>query len=177
MGHTGHFVQFFASESDQTAAVAQYVRDSIESGCTCVVLATPERRSGIALTLRSLGRNIAAWTAGYQYIELDARTVLSGFLEGTRCNRQIFHQTFNTLLRQASSRGEPVRIYGEMVNLLAGDGLTEAALELEELWNELSRLHSFTLFCGYRDATLARSDRAGHARERISAIHSHVMTG
>jgi len=172
----GHFVQFFGSEGQHADAVAWFVKETLDAGSTCIVVATPEHRSAIASRVRGLGLDIAAAAAAYQYIELDAQTVLSGFLEGTRCNRQKFHSMLDTLLRQAASRGAPVRIFGEMVSLLAQDGLTDAALELEELWNELSRHHHFTLFCGYCEALLPQSIRMRHALERVRALHERVVT-
>ena len=53
------------------------------------------------------------------------------------------------LIRQAGTGGRPVRAYGEMVALLWDDGLVNAAIQLETMWNELGRAYSFSLFCGY----------------------------
>ena len=36
-----------------------------------------------------------------------------------------------------------------MVALLWDDGLVNAAVQLEAMWEELCRRHPFSLFCGY----------------------------
>jgi hypothetical protein len=43
----------------------------------------------------------------------------------------------------------PVRAFGEMVALLWAQGKSQAALELEDLWNELPGHHPFSLMCAY----------------------------
>ncbi len=171
---TGHFVQIFENQNDHTNTVADRVSERIQAGSTCIVVATPEHRAGISARLQSLGVNLSEAIGRYQYIELDARTLLSSFMDGPHCDRSRFHQMFDTLVRQAGSRGEPIFAVGEMVNLLVEDGLTEAALELEELWNELSRQHHFTLFCCYCSHAVSRSAEPVRTIERILAVHSHV---
>jgi hypothetical protein len=44
---------------------------------------------------------------------------------------------------------QPLRIFGEMVAVLWNDGKHDAALSLEELWNDLREEHDFSLFCAY----------------------------
>ena len=41
------------------------------------------------------------------------------------------------------------RRFGEMVALLWADGNYDAAIRLEELWNDLQETYSFSLFCSY----------------------------
>jgi hypothetical protein len=65
----------------------------------------------------------------------------------------------------------PLRIYGEMVEVLACEGNYNGASQLEELWNELSLEHSFTLLCGYSAAHFAGPD-AGSALAIICCQHS-----
>ena len=45
--------------------------------------------------------------------------------------------------------GALVRAYGEMVDLLWRDGNPEAAIRVEELWNDLAQSHVFSLLCAY----------------------------
>ncbi|HKE93686.1 MAG TPA: MEDS domain-containing protein, partial [Povalibacter sp.] len=144
MNQSGHLVQFFDNDREHIDAVAAFVQERIECGCTCIVVARPAIRSGVAARLETLGQDVTALAARYQYIELDGHDALAGFVEHGRCNRLKFHQMFDTLLRQAGSRGEPVCVYGEMGNLLMAQGLVAGAIECEELGNELCREHNLT---------------------------------
>lgn len=42
-----------------------------------------------------------------------------------------------------------VAAFGEMVALLWADGKMDAAIKLEELWNDLAHTNSFSLLCAY----------------------------
>jgi hypothetical protein len=69
--------------------------------------------------------------------------------------------------------GEP-RVYGDMVDILNGRGEIDAAIALEELWNDLLRRKRFSLLCGYRLDVFAPATQAGPAAE-ICRVHSHVL--
>jgi hypothetical protein len=174
MRSTGHFVQFFNDDQHRMEGLADFLIEGLEAGCTCVLVATAEHRAEVAQRLKSGGIDAASLAASYQYIELDARDSLASFMNGSQCDPQRFHPMFDTFMRQVAARGQPVWACGEMVNLLMSDGLIQAALELEELWNELSCHHSFTLFCGYsQDSLFSRGSERVLAR--ICAAHSHVI--
>lgn len=49
----------------------------------------------------------------------------------------------------ASGHHRKVRLFGEMVSLLWTTGNTEAALRLEELWNEVTEAYRVALLCTY----------------------------
>jgi hypothetical protein len=79
------------------------------------------------------------------------------------------------LIRQLSANGKPLRIYGEMVNVLAAQGEYQAAHQLEELWNDLGRRNRFTLFCGYA-ASHFGDPRTAEALHGICDTHSQVLS-
>ena len=53
------------------------------------------------------------------------------------------------LIRCAEIEHKRVVLFGEMVALLCAEGRMKAAIELEQLWNELIQTHSFHLRCAY----------------------------
>ena len=119
-----------------------------------------------------MGLNPDALAAEYRYIALDVHLILLSFMSDEGPDQQRFHQNMGLLMRQAASRGQPVRVFGEMVSLLAEDGQVQAAIRLEELWNELSRHQNFTLFCAYRMGPLLNDIKT---QTLIRAIHSHAL--
>jgi signal transduction histidine kinase len=60
-----------------------------------------------------------------------------------------FHEVIGGLIAKAADGRPRVRAYGEMVALLWADGNRDAAIRLEELWNDLGRTRPFSLFCAY----------------------------
>lgn len=170
---TTHLVQVFRNDEPLIAAVGRYVCEGLQAGETCVVCATEEHRARIDELLREAGLKPAALTAQYRYIPLDAeRTLASFYHPRTGIDRMRFHQRTDQLLRQASARGQPVRIFGEMVVLLVAQGRPEVAIELEELWNELSRQHNFSLFCTYPMCSFTENSRY---RQLLRGVHSHAI--
>jgi PAS domain S-box-containing protein len=67
-----------------------------------------------------------------------------------------------------------VAIFGEMVAVLWSEGKVEAALELEQLWNELARTRSFSLRCAYPLQGFD-SEQHGESFRKICTAHSGVI--
>jgi len=168
-----HSAQFFHTDEALVEAVTAFVRRALETNGTCLVVATPAHREAIAERLTGSGLDPAAYAAAYRYISLDADLTLASFMDDAGPDPARFHQNLGLLLRQAAARGQPVYVYGEMVGQLASSGRMRAAIRLEELWNELSRYHTFNLFCGYPSAAFANDERA---RAQICGLHTHVVT-
>ena len=79
-------------------------------------------------------------------------------------------------MRRAAATGRPVRAYGEMVALLWEHGDVLAAIELEELWNDLGRELDFSLLCAYRSASV-QGDEHAQALEQVRLLHSSELPG
>ena len=168
---SGHFVRFYDTDAQLASVAAEFLREGFESGAACIVVATRQHRDDIDALLESQGLSPARLDSEYRYIRLDAREVLASLVNERGLDRRRFHASVGLLLRQVSAGGQPLRIFGEMVALLAAEHSTECAVELEELWNELSRLHAFALLCGYPNA-LFRGDVGNADRRLICAVHS-----
>lgn len=172
---TGHLLKVFSDESERIASIAAFVSDAVADDCTCIVITTAERRAACRERLRAEGIDASSLAARYQYIELDVRTTLSSFMEGGQCNLPACHQSLDQLLRQAAARGKPVRIYGELSEMLIADGLPEVALELEDLCIDFCRDHRLTTLCGYCCSTLGSVSPDAHITERIRLRHTHTL--
>lgn len=172
MTSAAHFVKFYEADDNLIDAVSRFVHEGIVADGTCVVLATSAHRELIGARLQGMGLNPDALAAEYRYIALDVHLILLSFMSDEGPDQQRFHQNMGLLMRQAASRGQPVRVFGEMVSLLAEDGQVQAAIRLEELWNELSRHQNFTLFCAYRMGPLLNDIKT---QTLIRAIHSHAL--
>lgn len=63
-------------------------------------------------------------------------------------------ETFRTLVEKSMDSVQAfgrttLRVYGELVSMLWQEGNADAAIRLEEFWNELTRIYPFSLFCSY----------------------------
>lgn len=171
-----HIVQFYEDEGFLLDVLEQYVRGGLEAGEPLVVIAPESHRRGLTQRLAAAGVREEAVRATGQLTLLDARETLSRFMVGQRPDWGRFKDVIGDALARTRTSGFTgrIRAYGEMVDLLWQDGLPDAALELEELWNDLAGLHEFSLLCAY---ALSRFSQEAHGTpfRDICRAHTHVV--
>jgi hypothetical protein len=152
-----HVVQFYGHDGELAERVSGYLLGALSGGGMAIVIATPEHRSEFEARLEQAGAGLAAAREDGRYLALDAGETLRELMAGgPALDEAAFDRLIGRLIRSAVAAGRPVLAYGEMVALLWDDGLVNAAVQLEALWNELGRRHSFSLFCGYRADSVSR---------------------
>ena len=175
--HT-HSVQFYEEDSFLLDALAKLIGTTLVAGDVAIVIAAPEHREGLAKQLKARGLDLDVTAKLGRYCALDAAETLSGFMTQGVLNAARFHSFMGYILSsiKPSAEGKPLRvvIFGEMVALLWADGNIDAALELEQLWNDLARSHAFQLYCAYPMKSFNQeTHRQGFLN--ICAKHSHII--
>jgi hypothetical protein len=110
-----------------------------------------------------------------QLVWRDAAETMAAFWTRGRADQALFDASVGMLVQRMASKGRPLRIYGEMVDLLAVDGDLWGASALEGLWNELGQRVRFTLLCGYSAAAFG-DPRSAAALRAICVSHSQVLS-
>src|SRR5205823_6546565 len=115
-----------------------------------IVIAEPAHRRLFTAELRQLEVDLD------RIVLLDASACIEHFVVNGRVDPAGFDAAVAALVRDAAATGR-VSAYGEMVAVLWRDGLVNAAIELEELWNGLGSAVPLSLLCAYpaRDAASA----------------------
>jgi len=170
-----HDVQFYGDDAYLCSEVGRFLAEGLRAQQAIVVIATAAHRRALEAEFRVQGFDLDTLHP-LQVTWLDAHETLSAFMEGPRPNPALFLATVGNVLQRAMSyrpRGM-VLAYGEMVDVLWGEGKCDGALDVEELWNALGRKYRFSLRCAY-----SRNNLITHAREdaveRICAQHSDVL--
>jgi signal transduction histidine kinase len=161
-------VQFFEDVQEHAARVALLLAESLVVGGTGTAIARPALLERIREALAAEHVDVATALAQQRLVLLDAEQQLDSIVVGTMPDRARFHASLGALIAQLSDRGEPLHVYGELVDILIERGNAEGALRLEQLWNELAREKTFTILCGYRLGSLAGDI---DCLERICAQH------
>jgi hypothetical protein len=148
---TEHFVQFYEEDAYLVSQIAGFIRAGLRSGDAVVVIATKPHRDELEKRLRADVVSAAANRPGAElYVALDAADTLSKFFINGKLDEKRCSDSIEPILRRAASCGTGrVRVFGEMVALLCTLGMHKTAIRLEELWNNLGKIHSFSLFCAY----------------------------
>jgi hypothetical protein len=150
-----HVVQFYGHDRELAERAADFLQDGLEGGGAAIVIATPEHRREFEARMAEAGADLAAARAAGTYLALDAAQMLRELMSAGGLDSAVFDRVVGTLVRRAGAAGRPVRAYGEMVALLWDGGLVNDAVQLEQMWEDLGRRHSFSLFCAYRADSVA----------------------
>ena len=172
-----HVVQFYGHDEELAEQVVRYLLEALGGGGVAVVIATPQHRREFEARLTQAlggGADLAAAEDSGTYLALDASETVRKLMRAGELDRAAFDRVIGGLIRQAGTGGRPVRAYGEMVALLWDDGLVNAAIQLEEMWNELGRRHSFSLFCGYPAGSVT-GDGQIDAFAAVCRLHREVV--
>src|SRR5207244_2482516 len=139
------------SDAYLTQVVSRYIREGVEAGDPVVIIATSHHRTGLTATLTHERFDVDSCVRTGQLMFLDARHTLSTFMLDGIPDRELFGVQMGNVIEKANAArpSGTVRAFGEMVDLLWRDGNSEAAVQLEGLWNDLGKRYRFSLLCGY----------------------------
>ena len=145
-----HAVQYYAHDADLIEIVGSFLSDGLIAGEPAIVIATPEHQIAIADALQARQVNVGAARRLGDLLMLDVEETLATFMADQMPMGSLFRKSVGEVIAQAQRGRErtPVRVYGEMVDVLWKHDRTDAAVRLEILWNNLSETHVFSLLCG-----------------------------
>ena len=174
----GHSVQFYEDDSFLLDVLSGYVGGAIAAGDSVLVLATKAHREELCARLRSRGLDLALAEKEGHFLSLDAAETLAKIMiDGQPDPMRFAHVIGNLIALLSSAAGKQdrrVAAFGELVALLCADGKPDAAVRLEQLWNELAATHSFNLLCAYQ-LNFFPQEADGERIQKILAEHSHVI--
>jgi PAS domain S-box-containing protein len=174
MSGSEHFVQFYETDSFLLNTLAGFVSTGLNRGDFCIAVATEDHLNGVDTRLRAEGIDVDGARAGGQYVWLDAAKTLPKFMVNGYPEASRFAEAVWKPIEQAISTGGRVRVFGELVALLWSEGHHSAALQVEELWNQLHRSNLFSLFCAYPLSGFVGGGLA-NPLEAVCSAHSHVI--
>jgi PAS domain S-box-containing protein len=169
-----HAVQFYEDERSLLERMLNFASEGLEAGDTVIVIATEPHAVAIRSRLRSPAVDVAAAIEQGRLLFLDAHATLEKFMIDGEPSTALFEAELGRLIAERSRAAAPgkLRAFGEMVNVLWQNGHRNAAIRVEELWNELQKRHSFTLLCAY---ALGNFFKQPAALQRVCATHTHVL--
>lgn len=173
-----HTVHFYEDDGLFIESLSGFIGGALEAEGACVVLATSAHCRALTNRLRSFGIDVPFIVSSARLIALDAETTLAQFMVGGWPDEKLFFETLEPAFLQArtalSRPDSTVVAFGEMVNLLCHEGRFEAAVRLEQLWNELARRQSVSLRCAYLINMFADAENR-EAYRQICEEHGAVI--
>ena len=172
-----HVVQFYEDDGFLLDALTQQMAPTLESGGAAIIVATKLHREGLKHRLKQRGINVNSAVHEGRFIMLDADDTLAQISRGGRIDRSLFREVIGGLVKLAMrENGHTRRVvaFGEMVALLWQEGKRDAAVRLEQFWNELAAERPFTLICAYPMSCFARAEHEQGLHD-ICAEHAVVL--
>ncbi|MGH9688255.1 MAG: PAS domain S-box protein [Candidatus Acidiferrales bacterium] len=174
-----HSVQFYTTEEFLVNELERFIGPALQQGSSAVIIATEAHRNTLHEKLRTYPIDISVMPQEGRYQCFDASEFLSRFMVDGEIDQFRFFDSVSEAIARASaaSRDENHRViaFGEMVALLWAEGKSNAAIQLERLWNALARTYCFSLHCAYPMQGF-RSDKDAESFARICHEHSVVIT-
>jgi DNA-binding NarL/FixJ family response regulator len=172
-----HEVEFYADDAGLVDGFARVADTALKLGNVAVVIATEAHRTGILQKLRRESAQLgSALQQGY-YIALDVFDVLSKCMVNDLPDPALCAMLVGDLIRGAArgTKGPPpqVAICGECAPTLLFQGQVEAAIQLERVWDEVTKPYSAGTLCGYVWSAVPHQE-GNPVLEQICAEHSGV---
>lgn len=175
----GHAVQFYTDHAVLLDELAALFRGSLGEGRSVAAIMTSSHRSGLEMRLLAQGVDVSEATQNGRLCMFDADQALSQFMQPAGPSRERFLSEFGNILHKLEgnsvAKGSGIVVFGEMVAVLWAEKKYDAAIRLEELWNELGLTSSFYLCCAY-PANIFRDGLTLFPYADICAQHSHVVS-
>jgi len=168
-----HEVAAYRDDSSFVDGFTRFIETALNNGNPAIAILTEAHRSSIRRQLQK--RNVATVMQGGLYISLDVNEALSMFMvDDWPDAARLVEWAGNVIKRAASAstgQSSRVAICGECAPILWAQGKSDAAIQLERLWDTIAGSHNVDVLCGYSFAAL-RSSENSHIFERIRALHS-----
>lgn len=169
-----HWVQFYDNDRELSQAVGEFLAEGLVAGVPALIIATGAHWQCFRDGLLARGIDVDGALQSGRLTCVDANAALADVMLNDAPDWQRFSSKVEPLLSRALGSAPHVGhmlVYGELVDLLWRDGKQLAALQVEDMWNELAQRHRFSLYCAYQvsAATDATND-LGPVRERHSRV-------
>ena len=168
-----HAISFFEDQEQLCDDIATFIAEGLNVGEPALIVTNEVHRTGIVDELRARGVHAAERMERGDLLLLDAEEALITLIKSDGLpDAALYHETVGSAVKQLlDGRPGPVRIFGDMVDLLWQRGEYEAAIRIEILSNQLALVEPISVICGYSMGhflkTAAKLESVRHLHGRV----------
>jgi len=149
----GHEVEFYADDAALVVGFTCFIEAALKAGKGVIVASTESHRKTLLHRLEEHGVNVPAAIEQGRYLSLDVTEILSSFMANDLLDPARFLRVVGDLVAEAAraTAGEQSRVAvcGECASVLWEQGKADAAIQLEQLLNQLARRYAMDILCGF----------------------------
>jgi len=174
-----HEVQFYSDDALLLDTFALFIAVALKSGRAAIVAVTESRRDGLVSRLKEHGLDVDAASQQGTYIQLDVAKTFSTFMVNDMPDATRFFQIVGGLIEAAAKAARQqhhgVVVCGEGTSVLWAEGKADAAIRVEQLWDEIGKTFGVHILCGYALSSF-HGEKDEHVFQSICAEHSAVYS-
>jgi DNA-binding NarL/FixJ family response regulator len=174
-----HEVQFYSDDALLLDTFARFIAVALKSGRAAIVVITESHRDGLVSRLKAQGIDVDASTQQGTYIQLDINKTFSTFMVNDMPDSARFFPVVGGLIEAAAKAARQphhgVVMCGEGTSVLWAEGKADAAIRVEQLWDEVGKTLGVDILCGYALSSF-HGEEDKHVFKSICAEHSAVYS-
>jgi CheY-like chemotaxis protein len=172
-----HEVHFYSNDSLFLDISTRFLGAALSAGDVAVFIGTATHRMTLLERLRAEGPDTRTAIGQGRYVGLNAAEFISDFMVSDMPDTGWFLKVVDDLIVGARKgvEGEHLRVAvcNECAHILWTQGNADAAIRLEELWNQIATTYNVNILCGYSLESL-RCEEDSYTFRRICGEHSAV---
>jgi DNA-binding NarL/FixJ family response regulator len=174
-----HEVQFYSDDALFLDTLARFIAVALKSGRAAIVIVTQSHLEVLVSRLEAEGLDLDAAAQRGTYIPLDVSKTFSTFMVNDMPDATRFFPMAGALIQAAAKAARQqhrgVVVCGEGTSVLWADGKANAAIRVEQLWNEIGKTLGVDILCGYASSSF-HSEEDKCVLRSICAEHSAVYS-
>jgi len=148
-----HEVEFYPDDGAFVAGFARFIEVALKAGNSVIVVVTQSHRESLLQQLQEHAVDIPACIERGSYFSVDVDEMLSTFMRDDVPDPTIFFKVAGDLItaaaRAAAKNQSRVAVCGECAPILWAQGKTDAAVQVEQLCNQLTKRYDIDILCGF----------------------------
>jgi DNA-binding NarL/FixJ family response regulator len=169
-----HEAAFYSDEALLVDDYTRFAAAALQAGNALILVVNGARREQIHHRLRRDGIDVESAINDGRYYLFDPAELISSFMVDGRFDEAQCAEAIRVLVTNALQTvgdGHRVAACGDGAATLWGQGLIDASIRAEQLWDEITRTHPVDVLCGYVTPTGEPTDED---LQRLESTHTHV---
>jgi hypothetical protein len=169
----------FSDDTVLLDSFTRFIAEALRSERAAIVVITESRSDGLVSRLKAQGIDVDAATQQGTYIQLDVNKTFSTFMVNDMPDSARFFPVVGGLIEAAAKAARQphhgVVVCGEGTSVLWAEGKADAAIRVEQLWNEVGKTLGVDILCGYALSSF-HGEEDEHVFQSICAEHLAVYS-
>jgi len=172
-----HDVAFYSDDAAFVVGFTNFIEAALNAQKSVIVVSTDSHRTSLLERLHAQGVDILAAAEQGRYFSLDVTDILLTFMADDLPDPVRFLRSVGDLIaaaaRATAGQTSRVAVCGETASILWSQGKADAAIQVEQLCNQLAKQHGMDILCGFPLSTFHREEDMQIFQQICSAGLNH----